>query len=253
MGIRQFRYFRHAQLAASAHRTPRSDRRLAYILACIAGAVNAGGFLLLGQYTSHMTGYMSQIADQIVLQNFTLAFQGMMAVALFLSGAICSAFIINWAKAFHPRQRFSLPIGLQGALLLAFAFSGRIGLPLYGAQMLGLAILSFVMGLQNATITKISGAVIRTTHVTGIVTDIGIELGRGLFGQAYRVQHARGNREKLRLLAGIVLMFFFGGLVGALGYSFVGTWFSVPMAMILLAISALAALRPRRAAKANAK
>ena len=239
MGIRQFRYFRHAQLAASAHRTPRSDRRLAYILACIAGAVNAGGFLLLGQYTSHMTGYMSQIADQIVLQNFTLAFQGMMAVALFLSGAICSAFIINWAKAFHPRQRFSLPIGLQGALLLAFAFSGRIGLPLYGAQ--------------NATITKISGAVIRTTHVTGIVTDIGIELGRGLFGQAYRVQHARGNRAKLRLLAGIVLMFFFGGLVGALGYSFVGTWFSVPMAMILLAISALAALRPRRAAKANAK
>jgi uncharacterized membrane protein YoaK (UPF0700 family) len=82
------------------------------------------------------------------------------------------------------------------------------------------------MGMQNAIITRISNAVIRTTHITGIVTDIGIELGKLFFwnrgldkeDEAY----VRANREKLLLLTFLLLMFFVGGVFGVLGFLMVG-------------------------------
>jgi len=239
MSLRHNPLYRRARLVASSHRTQRADTFLAFTLAAIAGALNAGGFLFFGHYTSHMTGYMSQIADQIVLENFMFALQGVTAVVLFIAGATTSAFIINWAKHNRPKQRFSLPLGLQGVLLMAFAASDGIGLPDTPARMFGLALLCFVMGLQNATITKISGAVIRTTHVTGVVTDIGIELGRGLYGASHANTSARINKPKLRILSGIVAMFLLGGITGALGYSLIGNWFSLPMAGVLLILALL--------------
>ncbi|WP_164176991.1 DUF1275 family protein, partial [Streptococcus pneumoniae] len=75
-------------------------------------------------------------------------------------------------------------------------------------------------GLQNAIITKVSQARIRTTHVTGIVTDIGIELGKLIYWNRSRgegLDMVRADRDKLRLLGALLAAFFAGGVLGALG------------------------------------
>ena len=85
------------------------------------------------------------------------------------------------------------------------------------------AVLCFTMGLQNAIITKISAAQIRTTHVTGMVTDIGIELGKLVYRNRRRGEPpVRADLGKLGMLAGLVGLFFAGGMLGAAGYLTLG-------------------------------
>ncbi|MBL8507317.1 MAG: DUF1275 domain-containing protein, partial [Chitinimonas sp.] len=94
--------------------------------------------------------------------------------------------------------------------------------------------------LQNAMITKISRAEIRTTHVTGLVTDIGIELGRLCYwNQAGHLPPVAANRERLQLLSALLGMFFLGGLLGAWGFNTLGFIASVPLAGLLLLLAAV--------------
>ena len=57
------------------------DLALATVLAAVAGAANAGGFLAVGAYTSHMTGYLSQFADHAVLLNWQVTGVAALAIA----------------------------------------------------------------------------------------------------------------------------------------------------------------------------
>jgi uncharacterized membrane protein YoaK (UPF0700 family) len=100
-------------------------------------------------------------------------------------------------------------------------------------------LLCFIMGLQNATVTKISGARMRTTHVTGIVTDIGIELGKLLYWNQNSDNPDRvlADRPKLRLLVLLLASFFIGGVTGAVGFSQVGFLFALPFALLLLLLA----------------
>ncbi|MDB5664227.1 YoaK family protein [Cypionkella sp.] len=232
LALRKFR------LIASHHRIASSDRALAFILAGIAGAANAGGFILLGSYTSHMTGYLSALADNLVLHNLALVGQSLFAITLFVLGAATSAVVINWGRAHARASQYSLPIGLQGGLLIALAAISATPLPQAIAHPLGLGLLCFIMGLQNATITKISYARIRTTHATGMITDIGIELGRAVYGRAFH-SPITADRAKLTLLLQLLTSFLLGGLVGAFGYSLIGFAFSLPLAAILLTMALL--------------
>lgn len=230
---------RWARVVTARRRAPGSDRALATILAGIAGCANAGGFVLLGSYTSHMTGYLSQLADQIVLRNIHLVVLSVMAILLFVLGAASSAFIINWARYSCPRRQYSLPIGIQGLLFFGLALIGGSGLGGSLSSLLCLAILSFIMGFQNATITKISGARIRTTHATGMITDVGIEVGKSMFGQTFTHSLIHGDRHKLAVLLQLLLVFLIGGIVGAFGYGMFAFYFSLPLATILILLALL--------------
>lgn len=217
-------------------RTDSNDHRLAIVLTGVAGAANAGGFFALGQYTSHMTGYLAQLADNLALGNFGPVGISVLAVAAFVTGAAFCAILINHARDRHPHHQYSLPIAVQGGFLVCFA-GGAVFTSAAG-HLFSLACLCFIMGMQNATITKLSGARIRTTHVTGMVTDIGIEIGRSV----YRFMRPRQGgiapaSGKLSLLVGQVLAFLAGGVIGAFGYAYVGFPFSLPLAAVLLAIS----------------
>jgi uncharacterized membrane protein YoaK (UPF0700 family) len=102
-------------------------------------------------------------------------------------------------------------------------------------------LLCFIMGLQNAMITKVSKAEIRTTHVTGMVTDIGIELGKLFYWNNSR--HAqpagpvRGDRTKLQILSMLVGLFFVGGLIGAISFSHLGFVSTLPLAALILILA----------------
>lgn len=231
-----------APLLVGHHRSDRSDAVLAVILAAVAGAANAGGFFALGQYTSHMTGYLSQLADNLVLGNLWLSMIAVLAIGAFVTGAAFSTILINWARARTTQRQYALPIALQGGFLLCFASGGWFTSE--AGRLFALCCLCFIMGMQNATITKISGARIRTTHCTGIVTDIGIELGRATFRHFNPGARVAFDRAKLGILVALVVAFVLGGLTGALGYGHIGFLFSLPLGLTLLAL-ALPGLRRR--------
>ena len=80
------------------HRAPSTNRALGLLLAFNAGAVNAGGFLVLHMYTSHMTGFASQLADGLVLANLTLMLNALGAILAFMAGAAVCAILVNWGR-----------------------------------------------------------------------------------------------------------------------------------------------------------
>ncbi|MFD2813629.1 YoaK family protein [Paracoccus aerius] len=183
-----------AKVLVSHRRSRGSDHVLALFLAGIAGASNAGGFFALGQYTSHMTGYLSQIADSLAVGNLLVTGTALLAIGAFTAGAAFCAFLVHWARHRMGRQQFALPLAVQGFCLGCFAFGGIFTTT--SGRLFALACLCFIMGMQNATITKISGARIRTTHATGMITDIGIEeVGRytGWFNRDAEPARTCGN------------------------------------------------------------
>jgi uncharacterized membrane protein YoaK (UPF0700 family) len=228
---------------------------LGLLLAFNAGAVNAGGFLVLHMYTSHMTGFASQLADGMVLGNLTLLLNALGAILAFVSGAAVCAVLVNWGRQHRMHGVYALPLVLEAALMFPFGLMGAITLTWATpfAVPLTVLLLSFIMGLQNAVASKTSGGSIRTTHMTGNITDVGIELGKMLYwnGRAREATPAvRHDRARMRRAGGLVGMFVLGGAMGALGFKYVGFVCVVPLAVLLLALSIPPLLRdiPRRQA-----
>ncbi|HEX7650295.1 MAG TPA: YoaK family protein, partial [Noviherbaspirillum sp.] len=82
----------------SAQRTARSNLHLGASLAFIAGALNAGGYLAIGQYTSHMSGIVSSAADDLVLGEYALAATAFLSILSFVCGAASTALMVNYAR-----------------------------------------------------------------------------------------------------------------------------------------------------------
>jgi len=224
------------------HRIPSTNRALGLLLAFNAGAVNAGGFLVLHMYTSHMTGFASQLADGLVLANATLALNAMGAILAFIAGAAVCAILVNWGRQRRLHSVYALPLMLEALLMLPFGLMGAVTLTWSTpfAVPLTVLLLSFIMGLQNAVGSKTSGGSTRTTHMTGNITDLGMELGKVIFlkrSGSTPTSKVRHDWLRMRISAGLVGMFILGGMVGALGFKYAGFVCVVPLAALLLAIS----------------
>lgn len=230
----------YARSLTAEDRSVRSDRHLGFALAFVAGAANAGAFLAVGMYTSHMTGIVSSMADHLALGQWALALGAVGAVLSFLLGAMTSAVMINFARRRGLRSRYALPLLLEALLLLLFGVLGARLASVPGLFVpLTVMLLCFMMGLQNAVITKVSGAVVRTTHLTGVVTDLGIELGRLIYWNRLRMPDEApvlADRDKLAMLATLCLFFLIGGVSGALGFKHVGYLATLPLAALLVAL-----------------
>ena len=223
------------------HRTAATNRLLGGLLAFNAGAINAGGFLLVSMYTSHMTGFASMLADNLVLGNMQLVLGAAGALLAFTAGAAVTAVLVNWARQKRLRSEYALTLLLEAMLLLLFGLMGAtLSRQTPFAVPLTVLVLAFIMGLQNALVSKISSSQIRTTHMTGVITDIGIELGKMFYWNRTTSppeSRVRANRIKLRLFGTLLAMFVGGGLAGAIGFKYVGFVWVLPLAVVLLALS----------------
>jgi uncharacterized membrane protein YoaK (UPF0700 family) len=192
-------------------------------------------------YTSHMTGFASMISDMLVLGSFTVAIGATGVLLAFVAGAACTAVLVNWARQNHLRSEYALPLLLEAGLLLVFGLLGAtLNRQTPFAVPLTVLVLAFTMGLQNALMSKISASQIRTTHMTGVITDMGIELGKLFYwnqGARPPELQVRANRIKLRLHAMLLGAFMAGGVVGAAGFKYLGFVWVLPMAGLLLLMS----------------
>jgi uncharacterized membrane protein YoaK (UPF0700 family) len=229
-------------LLAHRRRSRSSNRRLGALLAFVAGAVNAGGFLAVQRYTSHMSGVVATLADALALGEWLLAAGALGLVLSFVSGAATTALLVHWARRRGLQGQFALPLLLEALLLLGFGVLGaRLQADSCAVAPLTALLLCFLMGLQNAMISKASQAEIRTTHMTGVVTDLGVELGRLLYWNRAATEGqepVRADREKLAIHATLLAMFFGGGVLGALAFQHVGFLATLPLAGVLLALAA---------------
>lgn len=198
-------------------RTIHIDMQLAAVLSLVAGAVNSAGFHALGFFSANMTGNASMVSDLLALGEFTRAIGFLVIIVAFILGAYCSALLIEFGRRRTIRTIYARVIGLEALALVALGlFVIVVGTET--AAPLMLLTLSFLMGLQNAATTRISNSRVRTTHISGVATDIGIGLAS---------LHAAGeNRSQvastMKLHGLTIACFIAGGLAGVLLYEAVG-------------------------------
>src|SRR2546423_428732 len=134
---------------------------LAFILPAVAGAINASGFFAVGAYTSHMTGAVARVGDELASGHLWLAARSAIFLGCFFMGAFASTLLVQYGKR-AGGARYWRPLLLESALLVVFAtvnVGSEQGANLNSLEMT--ALLCFAMGLQNALVTKIAGARIR--------------------------------------------------------------------------------------------
>jgi uncharacterized membrane protein YoaK (UPF0700 family) len=248
---------------APAH-SPVLQARLAISLAWVAGYTNIIAVLVCGHVASHVTGHASQLGQAAAGGDWSLAlFVGAILVAFFL-GAVLSACATEIARWRGVRSVYVVPAALELALLAVFAELVRLHDPAQvesGAMLWWMTMVaSIAMGLQNATITRISGGVVRTTHLTGVLTDLGLESVRRAMerlamraGKSQRDAAAHSGadeaaRWRLLLLASIFGAFVFGSACGVFAFQAFAHWSMIPPMALLGWVIAVDIRRPIAAA-----
>lgn len=187
-----------------------------------AGFINVGGFLACHRFVTHTTGFATQFGAEFAVGHWLNAAGMLTAPLFFLSGAMISAFFVERRLSSGLEARYGLLIGAISLIMLFIAISGYEGhFGVFGEPLdiridyFLLALLCLASGIQNAAITSASGAVIRTTHLTGVTTDLGIGLVRVLSRKRkdrLRDIEIQGTRIRLTLISGFVA----GSTAGAL-------------------------------------
>ncbi|MDQ0393311.1 YoaK family protein [Labrys monachus] len=214
------------------------DQKLACTLAAIAGALNTAAFYAVGFFAANMTGNVSSFSNNLALGNIVVGLFFLMIVSTFVAGAAVSTLLINAGRRKGINGIYAYSILLEAGLL-ALLGCADLWLPVGDRTPVLVLGLSFLMGLQNAVVTRISDARVRTTHVSGMSTDIGIELGMLIDIASGRESGANAGhyRDKLRLHGMTVLSFFAGGIVGVLVYRALEGAMLIATAALLFAIA----------------
>ncbi|CAN7213118.1 MULTISPECIES: YoaK family protein [unclassified Devosia] len=214
-------------------RTVDIDLKLATLLAGVAGALNGAGFQAAGFFSANMTGNVSSLSDHLALGRLDTAALFAAMIVSFILGACCSGFMIEIGRQRGVRGIYAYSVLLEAGLLLLL---GPIALFFRGFQT-GLVIcLSFIMGVQNAATTRISDARVRTTHVSGMATDIGLGLAALVRGQP---------APRFRLSLFTLTAFLAGGVLGVFAYLLIDGWLLIIAGIALLAIGIPEAHRAR--------
>jgi uncharacterized membrane protein YoaK (UPF0700 family) len=196
----------------------------AMALAGAAGFVNS---VVLGFFrtpVSHMSGAVSHLGGNVAERRIDDIWASLTIILGFLAGAALAGVMVG-AWKLVPSRRYGFALIVEGLLICLGAW-----LLLHGRR-IGLPALSMACGLQNAVTSSYCGLMIRTTHVTGIVTDIGVMLGHWM-------RHGTIEFWKLRFLSFIFFAFGGGGLLGALTDLTFGPQCLVIIGMIYVVVGA---------------
>lgn len=210
-------------------RTAQHNLQIASTLSFVAGIVNIAGFLSVKQLTTNVTGHFAFFVDEIFQFHFLKAFIFLFYVLSFLLGSVVASLIIEAVNQKSKIISYIFPISIEIIILFTIAIFGDF-LLLQNPNLIICSLL-FTMGLQNALVTKISNATVRTTHLTGLFTDLGIEIAQLFFYKQPENRIRLFSSIKLRFT--IIGFFFSGGIVGGLFYQKIG------LNVLLLAVFAL--------------
>jgi uncharacterized membrane protein YoaK (UPF0700 family) len=206
--------------------------RLAALLCFTAGIVNAAGLFAFTVLTTNVTGHAGLLAQKLATGDLRSARMVALWLILFLAGAFFSSFCTGRAAS-NKLARYTLPLIIETVILLlvgtfGYTFDHSILKTEYFAGSL-----LFAMGMQNALVSTISGNVVRTTHLTGLFTDLGIELYTLISAGG---KNTPGIKNKITLHLTIIFFFLAGGIIG--GYAYLKLqYYTFYLAAIILVIT----------------
>ncbi len=191
-------------------RTFKHNLSVASLLSFVAGLVNVVGFLSVQRLTTNVTGHFAFFVDEMIQFNFNQGLIFFLYTVFFLLGSFFSNFIIEVVSRKETHIEYIVPVILESIILFLVAFAGNYFIKI-NPDILAFSLL-FSMGMQNSLVTKISNATVRTTHLTGLFTDLGIELSQLFFYKEKEQITQLKSSIKLRMT--IISFFFVGGVVG---------------------------------------
>ncbi|MBI3518799.1 MAG: DUF1275 domain-containing protein [Bacteroidetes bacterium] len=196
-------------------RTLAHNLSIASLLSFVAGVVNVAGFLAVQKLTTNVTGHFAFFVDELLKLNVWQGFIYFLYIFFFFLGSFFSNILIELAAKVNDRLIYRVPVIIESLILISVAIFGQ-QLISKAPNVLAFALL-FAMGLQNSLVTTISNAAVRTTHLTGLFTDLGIEISQLFFYKLKEQKEKLYSSIKLRLT--IISFFFLGGLLGGILYS----------------------------------
>jgi len=195
-------------------RTSSHNLQIASLLSFVAGIVNVAGFLAIQKLTTNVTGHFAFFVDEFFKLNFWQGFIYFLYIFFFFLGSFSSSLLVEYISRRNSNYTYIIPTAIEGFILLVVA--------IFGQQLIAenpdliACILLYAMGLQNSLVTRISNAIVRTTHLTGLFTDLGIELSQLFFYHDVAARAKLFTSIKLRLT--IISFFFAGGIAGGIFY-----------------------------------
>ncbi len=150
-----------------------------------------------------------------------MAFAYLFYILFFLFGAFVSSLLMEWRTRHKPQTSYLVPIIIEIVILLTVGLSSFLETEGYFLPSILLSsALLFAMGLQNALVSRVSQSVVRTTHLTGLFTDLGIELSRLFFYKD--LSETVQIKKSIRLKLAIISCFFAGCIIGGFVFPYLG-------------------------------
>lgn len=212
-------------------RTLQHNLGIASLLSFVAGIVNVAGFLAVQRLTTNVTGHFAFFVDEVFKLNFLEGLVYFLFIFFFFLGSFVSNVIVEIISKFNSRLIYVVPVLIESAILILLAVLGK-RLISDNPNTLACALL-FAMGLQNSLVTTISNSTVRTTHLTGLFTDLGIELSQLFFYKLKEQRQKLISSIKLRLT--IICFFFLGGLSGGILYTGIQLYVLAIAGLLLIA------------------
>lgn len=215
------------------HRNHSHNLKIATLLSFVAGFVNVTGFVSIQKLTTNVTGHFAFFVDDVYNLKFYEGMVFFIYILSFFLGAFFSNTLIEIIRKRNERNIYIAPVAIEIIILIFVGVMGNY-LSLVYSNVIAISLL-FVMGLQNAMVTKISNAVVRTTHLTGLFTDLGIEISQLL------IFKTNTNRKKLietiRLRWRIISFFFVGGVLAGIFYRYIHFYsLLIPSTLLLIGL-----------------
>ncbi|MBO9703753.1 MAG: DUF1275 domain-containing protein [Sporocytophaga sp.] len=198
-------------------RTFKHNLQIASLLSLVAGIVNVAGFLSVAKLTTNITGHFAFFIDEAFKLNAIQTILYFVFILAFFFGSFASGLLIEIFSRKNARFVYIVPIILESFILTLTGLLSKNFIDT-NANLIA-TILLFAMGLQNSLVTRISNATVRTTHLTGLFTDLGIELSQLFFYTELEQKQKLHRSIKLRFT--IISFFFLGGLFAGILYDFI--------------------------------
>ncbi len=191
-----------------------------FLLSLSGGFINAGGFLATGRFVTHVTGFATLFGTDLASDQIRAAFGILSVPVFFLLGAFIAGLLIDRPIHRKKKPHFDWVMGLCGLCLFLAAGGNLFSVENFG-ESFGLehnyallVLLCLASGLQNAAITSSSGKSVRTTHLTGLTTDLGLGLAR-IFSFDLNEKPLQAEVRANYLRIGSIVSFILGSALGA--------------------------------------
>lgn len=190
------------------------------LLSFLAGSIDSGGFLACGRFVTHITGFATLFGVGLAQNQWIKAIGFLSVPAFFLIGVMTASFLVE--RRFHKSQKhYGLIMLLIALCLLSVAGAGTFNFfknfghaNIVNENFILLFLLSFASGLQNAAISSASQSTLKITHLTGLITDLGISLTHILYpytSKALKDKERRANTMRI----GVMISFCLGAITSA--------------------------------------